>query len=1027
MKTQLEGRDFPDSDKLRKSRDTLETFEKMPNCTIYRTVRNIRNGSFGMDYVGSTWEKILGISAEETMADIHNVFKYGHHEDLPPLMQRIKESSEPLNDFDVEVRYFHPVNQKWIWLQILSYPRREGDFVYTDGFVFDITKRKLAELELRSEKLRLETLGNNIPGGALYRLELDSRTEKLSVSYVSEKWEEIMGCPAEDFLSDNDNALSNILHDDVPLVAQAIYDSLKTSKAFDVEFRVVINGNIRWIHMSSYPRREGMLIVWDGICLDITNRKNIDAELAKHREQLEMEKNSIETLINSIPNASLVRLKFDASGLTPNSFSSPTIWRDRLQFVYARTNWDMLAALSIDEMKSMEDVLLVFYKYHTDDIAAFRSGMRDAMRSLSRFKMETRFILPGKEMQWHQISVRPYCENGIYFFDFFFFDITERKNTELALAESESKQRFIFNNTKDVFWIADFETAKFTFVSGNCYETFGVAGERYVGTSLYDYYLPEKRDRIEALIKYQAKEYYETGVQYFQDIEQQYDKNREKVWVETSFQLVPDENGKITQIVGVEKNIDKRKRIEIELANYRENLEFLVQKRTDELATANEELASTNDELSTINDDLHNKNIQLIDEINARLEATRRLENSESRLRDFIEQSYTGIVVLESDGRVSEWNKAQTRLTGIPREEALGEDCWELWRKIISEEEVTNSIHYMINLFSEQTDGNHEQTGGNMEVVIRPGTENQRYAVLNAFLIKQGDGYRVGMICRDITESKIADMELECYRTQLEQMVEEKTRELVYAKEKAEESDRLKSAFLANMSHEIRTPLNAICGILQFIDSDITPEQRKEYINIINNSSLHLMKLIDDIIDISKIEAKQMTINPAPVQLNELMYELHIFFEIFLHSNNKGHIELIIDDSKFINPSLICVDPVRLRQVLINLIGNAVKFTEEGHIRFGYRQSSPDQLEFAVEDTGIGIPADQKGVIFERFRQVQTGNNRQYGGTGLGLAISRNIVQLSGGKLWVESVEGNGSTFYFTISYLPVDAASLRV
>jgi len=411
----------------------------------------------------------------------------------------------------------------------------------------------------------------------------------------------------------------------------------------------------------------------------------------------------------------------------------------------------------------------------------------------------------------------------------------------------------------------------------------------------------------------------------------------------------------------------------------------------------------------------------LIDEINARLEATKRLENSESRLRDFIEQSYAGIIVLESDGRVSEWNEAQTRLTGIPREEALGEDCWEIWRKIISEEEVTNNIHYMINLFSEQTDGKHEQTGGNMEVIIRPGTENQRYAVLNSFLIKTVDGYRLGMMCRDVTENKIADIELERYRTQLEQMVDQKTKELVTAKEKAEESDRLKSAFLANMSHEIRTPLNAICGILQFFDTEITSEQRKEYTKIVNNSSLHLMKLIDDIIDISKIEAKQMTICPVPVQLNELMYELHVFFEIYLHSNNKGHIEMIVDDSNFINPSLINLDPVRLRQVLINLIGNAVKFTDEGYIRFGYRQSAPDQLEFVVEDTGIGIPSDQKGVIFERFRQVQTGNNRQYGGTGLGLAISRNIVQLNGGEIWVESVEGKGSTFHFTISYLPIE------
>ena len=181
------------------------------------------------------------------------------------------------------------------------------------------------------------------------------------------------------------------------------------------------------------------------------------------------------------------------------------------------------------------------------------------------------------------------------------------------------------------------------------------------------------------------------------------------------------------------------------------------------------------------------------------------------------------------------------------------------------------------------------------------------------------------------------------------------------------------------------------------------------------------MKLIEDIIDISKIEAGQMNISPVPVQLNELMYELHIFFEIFVHSNNKGHIALILDDSNFISRSLIYADPVRLRQVLINLIGNAIKFTEKGHIRFGYRQTAPDLLEFVVEDTGIGISDDQKEVIFERFRQAKTGNNRQFGGTGLGLAISRNIVLLKGGKIWVESTEGEGSTFHFTIEYQPVE------
>ena len=264
--------------------------------------------------------------------------------------------------------------------------------------------------------------------------------------------------------------------------------------------------------------------------------------------------------------------------------------------------------------------------------------------------------------------------------------------------------------------------------------------------------------------------------------------------------------------------------------------------------------------------------------------------------------------------------------------------------------------------------------------------------------------------------------QLERYRRQLEQTVEDRTKELILAKEKAEESNKLKSAFLANMSHEIRTPLNGIVGFLQFINSDnLSAERRKECIKIINNSSMQLTRLIDDIMDVSKIDAKQMTITPVPVDLNELMNELLVFFNTYLQVNNKQRVSLILDNSEFIDYCVIYADSLRLRQVLNNLISNAIKFTEKGFIRFGYRKTESDQLEFVVEDSGIGMRSDQLEIIFERFRQADLGNARRlYGGTGLGLTISRSLVQLKGGKMWVESTEGIGSSFYFTISYLPV-------
>jgi hypothetical protein len=230
------------------------------------------------------------------------------------------------------------------------------------------------------------------------------------------------------------------------------------------------------------------------------------------------------------------------------------------------------------------------------------------------------------------------------------------------------------------------------------------------------------------------------------------------------------------------------------------------------------------------------------------------------------------------------------------------------------------------------------------------------------------------------------------------------------------------------MSHEIRTPLNAIIGFLRFIDSDnLSPARRQDYVKVINDSSKQLTKIIDDIIDISKIEAQQMTICPISVQLNMMMNEWRVLFESYLKASHKEYIELVLDDSGFIDPNLIYVDTVRLRQIFDNLISNAVKFTEKGYIRFGYRQSAPNQLEFVVEDTGIGLSPDQQGIIFERFRQAELGNNRLYGGTGLGLTISRSLAHLMGGDMWVESIEGAGASFYFTISYLPVAPKDIQI
>lgn len=241
--------------------------------------------------------------------------------------------------------------------------------------------------------------------------------------------------------------------------------------------------------------------------------------------------------------------------------------------------------------------------------------------------------------------------------------------------------------------------------------------------------------------------------------------------------------------------------------------------------------------------------------------------------------------------------------------------------------------------------------------------------------------------------------------------------ELIKAKEKAEENEKLKSAFLANMSHEIRTPMNGIIGFAKLLKkANITLEQKDKYIEIINTSGSHLLNLINDIIDISKIDAKQMTIHESEININKLIKELYSIYHSQLITKCKTNIQLKSTTCLSDNKAFIFTDETRLRQILTNLLSNATKFTEIGTIEFGYNLNN-NKLIFFVKDTGIGIPEDKKQIIFERFIQGAGNIEKLYGGAGLGLSISKACTELLGGNIWLDSSTDKGTTFYFSIPY----------
>ncbi len=289
---------------------------------------------------------------------------------------------------------------------------------------------------------------------------------------------------------------------------------------------------------------------------------------------------------------------------------------------------------------------------------------------------------------------------------------------------------------------------------------------------------------------------------------------------------------------------------------------------------------------------------------------------------------------------------------------------------------------------------------------------------------------RIFGVINDISEQKQAEVKLRMINYELlaaeeelrstNDALRENLAELEEAKQKAEESDKLKSTFLANMSHEIRTPMNAIMGFADLLDLEDAPyEKRKKFTRTIRERTKDLLNIINDLLDISRIESNTLRIVETSGNLNNVLVDITEFFRIKNEEIYSKPITFVLKNELNDDCNII-TDFERIKQILINLIENAFKFTPSGTITLGCRLKDQSTLLFSVEDTGIGVPADKVSLIFERFRQVDESYlTREYGGAGLGLSICKGIIELIDGSIWVESEVGKGSIFYFTLPYKP--------
>jgi PAS domain S-box-containing protein len=465
------------------------------------------------------------------------------------------------------------------------------------------------------------------------------------------------------------------------------------------------------------------------------------------------------------------------------------------------------------------------------------------------------------------------------------------------------------------------------------------------------------------------------------------------LWAENSARMVRNEDGRIVCYEGALRDISQRKNMEEELQKYQHRLEVLVEERTQDLTQINDQMQR---------------------EIAERQRAERTAQESERRLADIINFLPDPTLVVDGESRVIAWNRAIEEMTGVPAEKMLGKGDHEYAIPFYGTRRpiLIDLVSVPIEEFEEKYA--HVQRDGSIlagETYVPSLAKGPAYLFATASALRDSKGNIVGAIetIRDITDRKRAEEELQ------------------KAKGAAEAATQAKSAFLASMSHEIRTPMNAIIGMTSLLlDTSLSDEQR-DYTATIRDSGDSLLSIINDILDFSKIEAGRMELEYQPFDLHECVESA---CELLAGEAARKGLDISCAIGEEV-PVSIVGDVTRLRQILVNLIGNAVKFTDRGEVAVSIRAEKPEadgllRLDFAVRDTGIGIPPDRADRLFQSFSQVDTSTARRHGGTGLGLAISKRLSELMGGTMWVESegVPGKGSTFHFSI---PAKAAPQAV
>ena len=401
---------------------------------------------------------------------------------------------------------------------------------------------------------------------------------------------------------------------------------------------------------------------------------------------------------------------------------------------------------------------------------------------------------------------------------------------------------------------------------------------------------------------------------------------------------------------------------------------------------------------------------EIIDKVNGAFQDISERKFAEDQLKKLsmaVEQSPVSIFITDIAGNIEYVNPKVIEVTGYTLKELIGKTP-----NIFSAGKTPKSVYQ--NLWKTIASG--KEWHGEFHNKRKNGEFYWELASISPILNEKGEITNYLAVKEDITErkQKLADLIAANEELAYQNLEKEKrAAELIVAKERAEESENLKSAFLANMSHEIRTPMNGIIGFSDLLKTpNLSGEKQQKYLEIIEKSGARMLNIINDIVDISKIESGLMKVYIKETAINDQINNIYNFFKP--EAEAKGIQFFIKETSTIKKQAIINTDPEKIYAILSNLVKNAFKYTEKGTIEVGY-YNNEECLEFYIKDTGMGIPKDRQKAIFERFIQADISDKMAMQGAGLGLSIAKAYVELLGGKIWVDSEIGKGSTFYFTI------------